>query len=32
LEGLRSIAAAGLSIESVRQAIGELSGDNAIPG
>gem|GEM_PF-1677822 len=32
LEGLRSIAGTGLSIESVRRAIGELSGDNAIPG
>src|SRR6185295_4596557 len=32
LEGLRSIGGTGLSIESVRRAIGELSGDNAIPG
>jgi len=29
---LRSIGGTGLSIESVRRAIGELSGDNAIPG
>lgn len=32
LEGLRSIAGSGLSVESVRRAIGELSGENAIPG
>jgi hypothetical protein len=32
LEGLRSIAGRGLSIESVRRAIGELSGQDSIPG
>ena len=32
LEGLRSISGSGLSIESVRRAIGDLSGDNTIPG
>lgn len=32
LEGLRSISGMGLTIESIRRAIGELSGENAIPG
>lgn len=32
LEGLRSISGTGLTIEAVRRAIGELSGENAIPG
>lgn len=31
LEGLRSISGTGLTVESVRRAIGELSGENAIP-
>jgi len=31
LEGLRSIAGTGLSMESVRRAIGELSGQDALP-
>jgi hypothetical protein len=31
-EGLRSIGGSGLSIESVRQAIGELSGQGSLPG